>query len=189
MRLTFITGNAHKLEEAKKVLGALGIEFEHDDGGYTEIQSASLEEIALHGAREGCTRLNRAVFVEDAGLFVHALNGFPGPYSAYVFSTLGNAGILKLMDGISERDAHFESCVAFSAPDHPPVAFRGRVDGVIAQQERGTHGFAFDSIFEVNGRTLAELSADEKNKISHRARALRRLASFLKEWKDEKERA
>jgi len=183
MRLTFITGNMHKLEEAREALTPLNVEFDHDDGGYTEIQSDSLEEIALRGVEEGCRRLNRAVFVEDAGLFIHALNGFPGPYSAYVFRTLGNAGILRLMEGISDRSAHFESCMAFSAPDHPPVAFVGRVDGVITQKGRGASGFGFDPIFEVEGKTFAELSTSEKCKNSHRARALVKLVSFLKELK------
>ena len=181
MRLTFITGNLHKLEEARALLSPLGIEVEHDAGGYTEIQSDSLEEIALFGVREGCKRLNRPVFVEDAGLFIHALGGFPGPYSAYVFRTIGNAGILRLMEGVSDRDAHFTSCVAFCAPDHQPVVFVGRVDGSIAREERGTGGFGFDPIFEVDGSTFAELSTEQKNALSHRARALSKFASFVRE--------
>jgi len=93
-----------------------------------------------------------------------------------VQNTIGNAGILKLMDGVSARGAHFETAIAYADQDGIRV-FRGRIDGTIVS-ERGDKGFGYDPIFEWKGRTLAELPVDEKSGISHRARAL----AALREW-------
>jgi len=119
--------------------------------------------------------------VEDAGLFVEALKGFPGPYSAYVYRTLGTRGILKLMENVEDRAASFRSVVVFSSPEHQPVCFSGEVKGRISMEERGDSGFGFDPIFEPeagDGRTFAEMTTEEKNRYSHRAEALRRFAKW-----------
>jgi XTP/dITP diphosphohydrolase len=101
---------------------------------------------------------------------VEALKGFPGPYAAYVHATIGNAGILKLLEGIPDRRAHFETAIALAMAEGIKV-FRGRIEGVIVPP-RGHQGFGYDPIFEVGSRTLAELSLAEKGRVSHRALAL-----------------
>jgi XTP/dITP diphosphohydrolase len=121
------------------------------------------------------------IFVEDAGIFVKALNGFPGPYSSYVYRTLGTKGILKLMSNIKSRGAYFQAIIAFSNPEEQPTCFIGRVKGKISLKERGTSGFGYDPIFEPSkgdGRTFAEMSTEEKNRLSHRAEALRKFAEW-----------
>lgn len=181
MRIYFATGNEGKFREAEEVLSRYGIEVEMVDLDYPEIQSDSLEEIAVGGVRWCVERLMEPVFVEDSGLFVDALNGFPGPYSAYVFDTIGNEGILKLMEGVEDRSARFLSVVAFCEPGGKPVTFTGEVRGRIAEEERGEEGFGFDPIFVPEGdrRTFAEMGVQEKCKISHRTRALERFAEWL----------
>ena len=121
------------------------------------------------------------LIVEDTGLFIDALTGFPGPYAAYVLNTIGNAGILQLLDGFTSRTAEFRSTVAFCEPHGHPVSFNGIVEGRIALQGRGRHGFGFDPIFEPmgsDGRTLAEMEMAEKNQVSHRGRAVRAFAEW-----------
>ncbi len=85
--------------------------------------------------------------IEDAGLFVEALQGFPGVYSAYVQRTIGNAGILRLMEGMDKRDAYFKSVVAYVEPGREPIMFDGEVHGQIGFEERGHKGFGYDPSF------------------------------------------
>ncbi|WP_457619849.1 XTP/dITP diphosphatase [Methanopyrus sp.] len=180
MKVLFATGNIGKYREAKRILARYGIEVERVDIDYPELQSDSLEEIAAYGARHCAESLGRSVIVEDSGLFVEALNGFPGPYSAYVFDTIGNEGILKLLEGEENREAKFISVVGYCEPGGRPVTFTGEVRGRIAEEPRGEEGFGYDPIFIPEGedRTFAELGVEEKCKISHRTRALERFAEW-----------
>src|SRR5574341_729265 len=101
--IVFVTGNPHKVKEAREILSPLGIIVEQNNCGYPELQEDELPPIAVFGAEWAANKLGQEVMVDDSGLFIEVLNGFPGPYSAYVFDTLGNNRILKLMDGDSER--------------------------------------------------------------------------------------
>ncbi|MCQ8903733.1 MAG: XTP/dITP diphosphatase [Methanothrix sp.] len=173
--IRFVTSNRGKFVEAQSLIEDLV----QADLGYTEIQADTLEEVVLFGMRELSSRLDSAFIIEDAGLFIEALNGFPGVYSAYVQRTIGNSGILKLMEGIENRAASFRSVVGFSAPGMEPVLFKGELHGRIGFEERGTGGFGYDPIFEVDGRTLAEMELEEKNMISHRGRSMKALKRWL----------
>jgi len=147
-----------------------------------EIQSDSLQTIASYAAQEAADRLGVPVIAEDAGLFIDALRGFPGPYSSDIFKRLGTRGILKLMKSVSRRNAKFYSAVAYCAPGKRPKCFTGAVDGVIDVRPRGSGGFGFDPIFvptKGDGRTLAQMSVGEKNRISHRAVSFRRLSRWM----------
>lgn len=180
MSLAFVTSNRHKFEEAEKIAREQGVELEHRDVPYIEIQAENLTDIAKPSAQQASALLRAPCFVEDAGLFVEALGGFPGPYSAYVFKTLGNEGLLKLMRGESDRRAEFRSAVGYCEPGERPRVFEGKVAGTISPEARGSGGFGFDPIFvagEGDGRTFAEMSTEEKNELSHRARAIEK---FLK---------
>jgi XTP/dITP diphosphohydrolase len=171
----FVTANQGKFEEARGILG----EVEQKNLGYVEIQAETLEEVAAYGIREVAEKLAGRVMIEDAGLFIEGLKGFPGVYSAYVFDTIGNGGILRLMDGMKDRRAAFRSVVAYAEPGGEPVLFRGEVWGEIAALPRGSGGFGYDPIFEVGNKTIAEMDISEKNEISHRGASIRALKSWL----------
>ncbi len=179
----FVTGNFHKFQEARHVLTEYNISTAMLNLDAIEIQDDSLENIARASVKEAAKKSNLPVLVEDAGLFVKALNGFPGPYSSYAHQTLGTKGILKLMENEGNREAFFFSVLAFSSPQDQtePKTFLGRVEGRITHEERGKQGFGFDPIFEPlggSGRTFAEMVDIEKNKYSHRAQALHKFAMW-----------
>jgi len=177
----FATGNFHKFDEARHVLSELKIATAMLRVEPIEIQDDNIENIAKASATDASNKTGLPIIVEDAGLFILELNGFPGPYSSYVYQTLGTKGILKLMENIEKRDASFHSVVAYCSPKENPRTFHGEVKGKISFQERGSHGFGFDPIFgpSTNGhKTFAEMNTQEKNRFSHRAQALRRFAKW-----------
>jgi XTP/dITP diphosphohydrolase len=172
----FVTSNKGKYAEAQAIFGGI----EQRDIGYAEIQADTLEEVALYGMLEVASRLQGPVMLEDAGLFVDALRGFPGVYSAYVQKTIGNAGILRLMEGEKNRSAYFKSVVAYAEPGMETVLFSGEVHGQLGFETRGSKGFGYDPIFYVGDESLAEMDLEKKNQISHRAFSMR----ALKKWRD-----
>ncbi|MDI6723779.1 MAG: XTP/dITP diphosphatase [Methanobacterium sp.] len=183
--ITFITGNEHKVKEARGIFEKFGIELEHIDLGYPEIQG-SLEDVARYGAEYAAGKLKGPVIVEDAGLFIRALNWFPGTYSSYVQETLRNKGILKLMNDVEDRYAEFRSVIGYCTPKSEPEIFLGLVSGHIAYEERGNHGFAYDPLFIPEGfnKTFGELTRVEKNEFSHRRKSLEKFASWLNSTSD-----
>lgn len=182
--ITFITGNKHKVIEAENIFKDYDINLEHIDFGYCEPQG-TLEEVAISGAKYASRKLDRSVIVEDAGLFIKALKGFPGTYSSYVQDTIGNKGILKLLTDTDNRCAEFRSVIGYCAPNSEPKIFLGKVSGEIAVEERGNLGFAFDPIFYVpsEDKTFGELTTDEKNRFSHRKNSLEK---FIKWYSSQK---
>ena len=177
----FVTGNIHKFNEARRVLAEYKVATAMLRIGAVEIQDDSLESIAKASAIDAVKKCGLPIFVEDAGLFIGALNGFPGPYSSYVYRTIGTKGTLKLMENVDKREAYFQSVVAFSSPEEAPKCFQGKVKGKISMEERGSSGFGFDPIFEPSGgrkKTFAEMTATEKNEHSHRAEALSKFAEW-----------
>ncbi|MCS6768331.1 MAG: XTP/dITP diphosphatase [Candidatus Nitrosocaldus sp.] len=178
-RVSFVTSNEHKFREVKAILEGYGIYVDHSPLDIVEIQASSIEEIAVAKVRSAYERLRRGVIVEDDALSIHALKGFPGPYSSYVFRTIGNEGILRLMYGIEERSAYFISVVAYCSDIVEPVTFTGRVDGTIAYTMRGD-GWGYDPIFIPKGssRTYAEMR-DDKSRVSHRRLALDGFAKWF----------
>lgn len=177
--LTFVTSNRHKFSEVSAILGRHGIPVEMVCLGLREIQADTLEEIAAEKAMEACRRVNGPAIVEDTGLFVDGLGGFPGPYSAYVFRTVGNGGILRLLEGVPDRGATFRSVFACCRPGGSPECFPAAVAGIIAPECRG-EGWGYDPIFiaeGASGRTYGELG-DDKNRLSHRRVALEHLARW-----------
>ena len=160
-----------------------GFELEHLKTSYPEIQAESLEETIVPGLEWLVSKFDRPVMIDDSGLFVDALKGFPGVYSSYAFKTLGCEGILRLLEGlaIEERGAHFECCIGFMVPGGKPYIARGVSEGRISAEMRGSGGFGYDPVFvpEGNERTYAELAIAEKNMISHRGRAMERFIEAL----------
>jgi len=185
MTLNFVTSNLHKFEEVKEIAAREGIELVHSRTPYVEIQSDSLEEISNVGVQQACAIVKAPCFVEDAGLFVDALKGFPGPYSKYVFLTVGNQGILKLLEKEAKRGAEFRSAVGYCEPGGKPLVFIGKIRGAITAAPKGSGGFGFDPIFTPEGekKTFGEMPTEEKNRFSHRARAVEGLIKWLKKGK------
>jgi XTP/dITP diphosphohydrolase len=179
----FVTGNVHKFNEGRRVLAKYKISTAMLNLETIEIQDDNLENIVRISAIDAAKKSNMPVLVEDAGLFITALNGFPGPYSSYVYRTMGTKGILKLMGNERKRDAYFLSAVAFSAFQNQsdPKTFIGRIEGRIPHEVKGKQGFGYDPIFEPlggNGKAFAEMTIVEKNKYSHRAQALNKFANW-----------
>ena len=175
--IRFVTTNEGKVREAREYLG----EVEQFDYDYTEIQHDDLAEIAAHGAREAFDAAggDDSVIVDDSGLFVEALGGFPGPYSAYVEHTVGIERVWRMVEAEENRRASFRGVIAYC--DGSTVeTFEGAIRGTIVAP-RGDGGFGYDPIFEHDGRTLAEMSTEEKNALSHRGRALAKFADWLAE--------
>jgi XTP/dITP diphosphohydrolase len=165
-----VTSNAGKAAEVAAFFGGL-LEVDHIALEVPEHRSEDIAEIAREKARYAYGQLNIPLIVDDTGFFIDALEGFPGPYAAYVLNSIGNAGILKLMEGISDRNARFTTGIAY-ADERGTEVFTGTLEGKIALGYRGNNGFGYDPIFELDKKTLAELSIEEKSRISHRARAL-----------------
>jgi XTP/dITP diphosphohydrolase len=177
----FVTSNIDKFQEARHVLSKYKIAAAMLRVEAVEIQDDNAENIAKASALDAVRNSGLPIFVEDAGIFIEALKGFPGPYSSYVYRTIGTSGILKLMKNLKNRDAYFQAVIAFSSPEEPPTCFTGKIKGKISSKERGTSGFGYDPIFEPSkgdGRTFAEMTTEEKNQRSHRAEALRKFAGW-----------
>lgn len=169
----FATRNTGKFREVESLALKYDVKVKHLNFKAVEIQSENLEDIALTSLKNVLEKYPLPVFVEDSGLFIHSLKGFPGPYSSYIYKTIGCEGILKLMVNVKNRKAYFLSVIAFGSPSISPKIFVGRVDGVIVSKPRGKYGFGFDPIFKPKSskKTFAEMSVEEKNRFSHRSKA------------------
>ena len=180
----FVTQNINKFNEARRVLAKHGLAIGMLKLETIEVQSDNLETIAKTRVIDAVQKCNLQVIVEDAGLFIEALNGFPGPYAAYAYKTIGNRGVLKLMENMDKRNAYFKSVIAFYSPKQKePICFHGIVEGKIIKEVRGKGGFGFDPIFmpfKGDGRVFAEMEIDRKNTLSHRAKALTSFAKWYK---------
>ncbi|KAJ5855409.1 uncharacterized protein N7529_009353 [Penicillium soppii] len=177
--INFITGNKHKLRETKAILGNM-VQISNQRVNTTEIQG-SLEEIATDKCRKAAIAVNGPVLIEDSALEFRALKGFPGPYIRPFFSALGNDGLHKLLTAYEDKAARAVCTFAFSAgPRSEPILFQGYTEGMIVPK-RGQGGFAFDPIFEFEGKTYAEMTFDYKNTVSERFKALEKFKSWLQD--------
>ena len=192
----FMTGNVGKVREAKHALEPLGFEVKQlvvEGVDFSEPQCDDLEIVArskLEQAQAHLPHPDDALMVEDAGLFVDVLGGFPGVYSAYVLKTLGCNGMLKLMEGNNNRNAEFQAVAALLL-DGDVFISRGVCEGVLAAKESGKDGFGFDPIFvpndverqgivhATNGLTFADVDLPVKENFSHRRKALDGLLELL----------
>jgi len=184
----FITGNNHKFKEIKKLFQMEEIDYDlkQKTTATIEIQASSIKEVALFKLNSVKTNFHNSYFVEDAGFFIDVpLKGFPGVYSKYVLNTIGNEGILKLINDYGKTAAHFEAVIAlYFQPLNEILVFEGTVKGKVSEKIRGTGGFGFDPIFipkEMPTSTFAELTTEEKNRISHRGKVWNKMFRFLKE--------
>ncbi len=186
--LIFATGNAHKVREIKKYLGeSYNIKSLQDIGCIEDIPETSptIEGNALQKARYVVQHYQVDCFSEDTGLEIEALNGEPGVFSARYAGPERSAAanmtkVLKKLEGRSNRKARFKTVIAL-IQGGKEYTFEGIVEGHIAFSPKGSEGFGYDPIFipEQENRTFAEMGLTEKNKISHRARAVDKLVQHL----------
>lgn len=186
-RLVVASKNPDKVAEIEDVLRGSGLtseivrDLEWPDVAET---GATLEENALLKARAVVEATGLPVVADDTGLEVTALNGAPGvrtarfagPEATYADNV---ARMMEVMEGQADRSARFRTVVALVFPDGVEIVVDGSVEGRIAESPRGERGFGYDPVFEVDGVTMAEMTLDEKNSLSHRARALRALIASV----------
>jgi XTP/dITP diphosphohydrolase len=186
-KIYFISSNKGKVLEVKKMFSTVNIDVIQKNLGYPEIQADSLEEVACFGVKHVQERFNESFFLEDSGLFIEELKGFPGVYSKYVFYTIGCEGVLKLLDGFKDekRKACFRSVFAYNKPNGKPLYFVGECLGRISKKPLGDHGFGYDPIFipDNSDKTFAQMQTEEKNCFSHRGKSLGKLIEFIKKEK------
>lgn len=190
--IVIATKNAGKASEYQKMLAPLGIKVKTladfspisiDENG------ATFEENATIKAETAAKELRLPVMADDSGLVVDALNGAPGVYSARYAGdhddAANNAKLLKELANVpdEQRTAHFHTTIVGVKPDGTKLVANGRVDGHILRQLTGENGFGYDPLFYVDelGKSMAQLTAEQKNQISHRGKALR---SFMKQFDD-----
>ena len=171
----FVSSNRNKFIEAKNITSKFGLKLKFFKSNLQEIQANTLEEIARHKAIQAFSLCSKPVIVEDAGLFITSLNGFPGPYSSFVFDTIGNKGVLKLVS--ARRGAVFRSTIAYCTGNDDVHLFSADVNGRISKKEQGKK-WGFDPIFIPSGKHETYSQLEDKNKISHRYLALEKFASW-----------
>jgi len=172
--LFFVSSNNHKFLEAKNILDTFGIKLGFFKFNLEEIQSNSLKEIALKKARDAYSKYRKPIIIEDDGLFIDSLGGFPGPYSSYAFQTIGNKGILNLLK--NNRKATFVSIITYC--DKTTLQFfDAKLDGMISKSQKGK-GWGYDPIFIPKNlkKTFAEIN--NKNELSHRYKALKKFSNW-----------
>ncbi len=172
----FVSSNKNKFYEAKNILSKNGINLGFFKNSLREIQAESIKEIAALKVDEAYRQCHKPVIVEDAGLFVESLNGFPGPFSSYVFKTIGNLGILRLVK--TNRKAKFQSVVAYCDNKYGVVLFDAKVEGKISKNSKGK-GWGYDPIFTPNGQSKTYAMLSNKNEISHRYKALKKFSNWF----------
>lgn len=181
-KITYITGNWAKVKSAKQILEPLGIEVDNVKMKTTEIQADTVEEVAMHSAKEASEKLKCTVLKNDTGLYVEALGGFPGPYTHYVDEKIGENGILKLLENKENRTAYFIEALAYCEYGKDPIVFKSITKGKIAQEKSGTYGWSWDFIFIPNGceKTLGNFPDNERFLLWN-TDAYFQLSEFLKD--------
>ncbi|MHA1784395.1 MAG: XTP/dITP diphosphatase [Candidatus Helarchaeota archaeon] len=179
----FATGNDNKYKEARDIFKKYDIQVEKFKIERLEIQDDDAEKIAKFSLKM-IENPPKRIFIEDSGLQIKELNLFPGPYSSYVYKTIGNEGILKLLEGKNDRSAVFYSVIAYKGENETIHSFKGETKGKISRNIRKGKGWGFDPIFipNIGGKnelTYAELGFNTKNQLSHRSKSFRKLIEFL----------
>ncbi len=186
MKIVLASSNEHKVKEINAISNGYGIEFVLPPDGFDPVEDGeTFEENSYIKARAAWEISKTWSLADDSGLCIDALGGKPGIYSARYADTAQARidRVLKELDGVENRTAHFECAMTLLNPDGE-VAFacKGICEGSIVDSQRGGHGFGYDPIFLLKGteKTIAELPDEEKNKVSHRSKALKQVLEYLK---------
>ena len=176
--LFFVSSNTHKFEEVKRILSKTGLEINFSKETLEEIQSDSLGEIAKRKAIDAFSRVQKPLIIEDDGLFIESLNGFPGPYSSYVYDTIGNKGLIHLLENNPSRNAKFVAIIAYCNAVDDVKLFESSISGKISLSiEDG--GWGYDPIFIPDGETKTYANVSDKDNLSHRAASLKKFSSWF----------
>ena len=177
-KIIFASTNEGKFKEILLYLRNFDIEIEFMRFKSTEIQSEILEEIVMEKSKVAYKKIDRPLIVEDTGLFINSLNGFPGPYSSYVFQTIGNRGILDLLSNKENRFALFRTVIAYN-DGNAKMTFTGETRGAISDHVT-EGGWGYDPIFTPEGSsfTYGQQGITNKIGISHRTHALNHFAEW-----------
>ncbi|MDH5402472.1 MAG: non-canonical purine NTP pyrophosphatase [Candidatus Heimdallarchaeota archaeon] len=182
--LQFISSNMHKYEEIKDKFAVHGIEVQFLQKSYGEFQADTFKDIAYSSIGALMSYTNGNFLIEDSGLSIDGLNEFPGPYSSYIYRTIGLQGILSLTSQLKDKKAKFTSVIALNFNGNVYI-FEGIQQGLIADSVTGSHGFGFDPIFipihplNEDNKTYAEMEISLKNEISHRGKSMNLVLNFL----------
>ena len=179
-KVTYVTGNFAKIESAKQALNPLGYEVDNIKMETPEIQADDVTEVSKYSAKWACEKLGKPVLKNDSGLFVNALKGFPGVYTHYADDTIGEDGLLKLMDGLEDRTAYFKESIAYCEPGCEPVVFEGITRGIIDTKKSGTNGWSWDFVFIPDGEDQPLACFEDEKKWSFWSQgAYKELAEYL----------
>ena len=182
MKLSFVTSNRHKYEEVKDILSEFGIDVVWKNIELPEPEG-EIDSIAKAKAKHAAEILKSPAAVDDTGVFFEAYNNFPGPNPKFVFNGIGYEGIMRLLKGKS-RKAYFRTAVGYCEPGKKPVVFDGVMKGEITEEvfDKEKDVLPYMRIFVAEGHdnVISSIPAEEKNRISHRAKAFRKLGEFLK---------
>ena len=181
-KVTYVTGNWSKILSAKQILEPLGIKVDNIKMDTPEIQADTVEEVAKYSAKYASEKLKCSVLKNDTGLFIEALNGFPGPYTHYVDERLGEDGVLKLLKNEKNRNACFIEAFAYCEYGKEPIVFKSITKGKIAEKKSGIHGWSWDFIFIPDGydKTMGNYP-DEQRCLVWNTKAYHELAKYLQE--------
>ena len=174
-----MSSNAKKYREMVQVLGQYGIASHFVKFSVQEIQSESVYRIAEAKSTRAFFHLRKPVIIEDDGFFISSLNGFPGQYASFIFSTIGNQGLLKLMDNVRNRKAYFLSVIAYN-DGHTFRLFSGKTHGTLSRSASGG-GWGFDPIFVPGNtrKTFGELDqVNRKSAFSHRQKSIKKFSKW-----------
>jgi XTP/dITP diphosphohydrolase len=180
-KVFFVTGNQFKFDLAKSKLSLdKNINLKQKKIDCVEIQADTIEEVAIYSVKYSVKKIGEACIKNDSGLVIPALKGFPGPYTSYIEQTIGEKGILSLMESINNRKAKFIEVLAFAQPNKKPITFKCITEGNIARKAKGEYGWSFDKIFIPQGydKTLAEFK-DKKRLELWDSSGYRKLSEYL----------
>ena len=176
--LFFASSNEHKFKEVQRILSNLGVNIKLFKTTLEEIQSNSLNEIAKRKAIDAFTKIQKPILIEDDGLFINSLNGFPGPYSSYAYDTIGNTGIIQLLENTELRDAKFVAIIAYCNGIDEVKLFESSIPGKISKEiEKG--GWGYDPIFIPDGESKTFANVSDKDKFSHRSASLKKFSDWF----------
>lgn len=166
-KIIYVTGNEFKVLTASKILNPLGYQVEAKKIDCPEIQADTIEEVAKYSSKYASDFLQESTLKNDSGLIIPTLKGFPGVYSKYVESTVGEEGVLKLMLDVEDREAYFLEVLAYTEKGKDPVTFLSKTEGSISTELSGDCGWGYDKIFIPKGekQTLANFEDDVRWKF------------------------
>lgn len=177
--ITFVTGNKHKLTEMERILGVI---LKSEDIDLPEIQSLSLEEVAIEKAKQAFAIIQSPVIVEDISFVIHQFGKLPGPFIKWFMSEIGDTGLCHLIQKGEDRSVTTYACLVYYDGKDTKV-FTGECHGSLAESPRSGEGFGFDFMFIPEGydTTWSEMTREAKDSMSHRAQAAQKFRDYLKD--------